>query len=110
MCKSKVHGLIVTQKSVEYHGSIQLPPDVLDQADILPGEMVLVVNTCNGERFNTYVIKGKSGECGLVGGAARLVETGDKLIVISYAFMTTEEAKMHTCEIVKVDEKNCPQT
>jgi aspartate 1-decarboxylase len=110
MCKSKVHGLKVTQKSVEYHGSIQLPPEILDEADILPGEIVLVVNTCNGKRFNTYVIKGKSGECGLVGGAARLVEIGDKLIVISYAFMSTDEAKMHISRIVRVDEKNSPQT
>ena len=57
-------------------------------------------------RFNTYVIKGKPGQCSLFGGAARLAEIGDKLLVISYALMNTEEAKMHSPKIVMVDEKN----
>ncbi len=107
MCKSKVYGLQVTDKNIGCGGSIELPPDVLEEADILPGEIVLVVNVCNGERFNTYVIKGKPGQCGLLGGAARLGEIGDKLLVISSGWMTTEEARMHTPIIVAVDDKNC---
>ena len=107
MCKSKVYGLQVTNKNIGCGGSIELSPDVLEEADILPGEIILVVNTCNGKRFNTYVIKGKPGQCGLLGGAARLGEIGDKLLVISSGWMTTEEARMHTPKIVAVDENNC---
>ncbi len=106
MCISEVYGLRVTNKNLKCGGSIELPSDVLEKADILPGEIVLVVNTCNGARFNTYVIKGKPGQCSLFGGAARLAEIGDKLLVISYALMNTEEAKMHSPKIVMVDEKN----
>lgn len=106
MCKSKVYGIRVTHKSIEYEGSIELPPEVLESADILPGEMVLVVNMCNGARFETYAVKGKPGECRLLGGAARLGDIGDKLLIISSAFMSTDEAKMHTLKMVVVDEKN----
>lgn len=106
MCKSKVYGIRITHKSIEYEGSIELPSEVLDAADILPGEMVLVVNMCNGERFNTYAIKGKPGQCSLLGGAARLGDIGDKLLIISYIFMSSEEAKMHTPKMVVVDKNN----
>ncbi len=106
MCKSKVYGLQITSKDLKCGGSIELPLEVLDKADILPGEIVLVVNTCNGARFNTYVIKGKPGQCGLLGGAARLGEVGDKVLVISYGWMNTEEARMHTPKMVAVDETN----
>lgn len=106
MCKSKVYGLRVTHKSIEYEGSIELPPEVLDAGDILPGEMVLVVNMYNGERFETYAVKGKPGECGLLGGAARLGDIGDKLLIISYGFMSSDEAKMYSPKMVTVDEKN----
>ena len=106
MCKSKIRGLTITHKSIKYEGSIELPGDVIESADILPGEIVLVVNECNGARFNTYVIKGEKGKCGLLGGAARLGEVGDKLLVISYGFMSTEDAKFHNPEIVEVCEGN----
>ena len=106
MCKSKVCGLRVTHKSIEYEGSIKMPPEVLETADILPGEVVLVVNVDTGVRFNTYVIKGKPGECVLLGGAARLGEAGDKLLVISYGLMDTEDAKMHNPIIIAVNDKN----
>lgn len=107
MCKSKIYGLRITDKRVEYEtGSIELPQEVMEIADILPGEMVLVINMYNGERFNTYAIRGEQGNCKLLGGAARLGEIGDKLLVLSYAFMTTDEAKMHTPKMIAVDEKN----
>lgn len=106
MCKSKIYGLRVTYKSIEYEGSIELPQEVIEAADILPGEMVLVVNMCNGARFETYAMKGKPGECGLLGGAARLGDIGDKLLIISSAFMSTDEAKMHSPKMITVDEKN----
>ncbi|MDI6840393.1 MAG: aspartate 1-decarboxylase [bacterium] len=106
MCKSKVCGLRVTHKSIEYEGSIELPPKVLEEADILPGEIVLVVNLNNGARFDTYVIKGEPGKCGLLGGAARLGDIGDKLLIISYEFMDTESAKLYNIKVVRVDDKN----
>ncbi|MCK4352303.1 aspartate 1-decarboxylase [candidate division WOR-3 bacterium] len=106
MCKSKVYGLWVTGKSIEYGGSIEMPPEVLEASDILPGEIVLVVNINTGARFNTYVIKGKPGECRLLGGAARLGDIGDKLLVISYGLMDTKDAQFHKPKFVFVDEKN----
>jgi aspartate 1-decarboxylase len=68
--------------------------------------MVLVINLCNGERFNTYAMKGKTGECWVLGGAARLSEIGDKLLIISYGFMETKEATHYTPKIITLDEKN----
>ena len=107
MCKSKIYGLRITNKSIDCEGgSIELPQEVMEVADILPGEMVLVINMYNGERFNTYAIRGKQGNCKLLGGAARLGEIGDKLLVLSYAFMTTDEAKMHTPKMIACDDKN----
>ena len=106
MCKSKVYGIRITNKVVEYEGSIELSSEVLDKAEILPGEMVIVVNMNNGERFNTYAVRGKPGECVLLGGAARLGEIGDKLIIISCAIMSTDEAKMHSPKMLTVDKNN----
>lgn len=106
MCKSKIYGLKVTHKSIKSQGSIELPADVLEAADILPGEFVLVINENNAERFETYVIKGKPGVCGLLGGAARLGEVGDGLLVLSYGFMDTAKAEAHSMRLVEVGENN----
>lgn len=107
MCKSKIYGLKVTNKKIEYEeGSITLPKKIMQTADILPGEIVLIINTNNGERFETYVIEGEEGKCELLGGAARLAEIGDKLLIISYKFINDESAKFFSAKIVKLGENN----
>ncbi|HIS34049.1 MAG TPA: aspartate 1-decarboxylase [Candidatus Avirikenella pullistercoris] len=93
--KSKIHRVSVTQADLNYVGSITIDEDLLDAANIIAGEKVSIVNNNNGERFETYVIKGERGSgCICVNGAAaRKVAVGDILIIISYAVMDFEEAK-----------------
>ena len=93
--KSKIHRVSVTQADLNYVGSITIDEDLLDAANIIAGEKVSIVNNNNGERFETYVIKGERGSgCMCVNGAAaRKVAVGDILIIISYAVMDFEEAK-----------------
>jgi len=93
--KSKIHNVSVTDANLNYIGSITIDEDLMDAAGIIENEKVQVVNINNGERFDTYVIKGKrgSGQICLNGAAARKVAIGDVLIIISYASMTPEEAK-----------------
>ncbi len=106
MCKSKIHNLTVTGKKLHYSGSILLDKGLMKEADIKPYEIVLVVNLNNGIRFETYAIEGKegSGEVCLLGGAARLGEIGDRIIIISYAFCTDDE-KLKS-KLILVDEHN----
>jgi len=108
ICKSKIHGIRVTQKNLEYEGSIEIDSHILEKADILPYEIVQVVNVNTGTRFETYVIKGKSnsGICGLNGGAARLGEIGDPLLIISYGIMDTQKCETYSPIIIFVDENN----
>jgi len=110
MCKSKIQKATVTETNLEYEGSISIDRNIMVKADILPYEMVLIVNLNTGARFETYAIPaGKnSGVIGLQGGAARLGEVGDKLIIISYAFIQEERAKVYKPKIVLLDEKNRP--
>ena len=93
--KSKIHRITVTEANLNYVGSITLDEDLMDAVQIIENEKVQVVNVNNGERFDTYVIKGKrgSGICCLNGPAARKVAVGDIVIVITYARMDFEEAK-----------------
>ena len=93
--KSKIHRVSVTQADLNYVGSITIDEDLLDAANIIAGEKVSIVNNNNGERFETYVIKGERGSgCICVNGAgAGKVAVGDILIIISYAVMDLEEAK-----------------
>jgi aspartate 1-decarboxylase len=93
--KSKIHRVKVTQADLNYVGSITIDEDLLDAANIVEGEKVQIVNNNNGERLETYTIKGQrgSGVICLNGAAARKVAVGDILIIISYALMTPEEAK-----------------
>ncbi|MGB4292621.1 MAG: aspartate 1-decarboxylase [Bacteroidales bacterium] len=93
--KSKIHNVSVTDANLNYIGSITIDEDLMDAAGIIENEKVQVVNINNGERFDTYVIKGTrgSGQICLNGAAARKVAIGDVLIIISYASMTPEEAK-----------------
>lgn len=93
--KSKIHRVHVTESNLDYVGSITIDEDLMDAANIIQGEKVQVVNKNNGERLETYVIKGKrgSGVICLNGAAARKAMPGDILIIISYALMDFEEAK-----------------
>ncbi|MCB9201559.1 MAG: aspartate 1-decarboxylase [Flavobacteriales bacterium] len=93
--KSKIHRVKVTDADLNYIGSISIDEDLIDASNLIVGEKVTVVNINNGERFETYVIKAPrgSGEITLNGPAARKVHKGDIVIVISYAFLTPEEAK-----------------
>ena len=93
--KSKIHKVTVTEANLQYVGSITIDEDLMDAANIIENEKVQVVNVNNGERLETYVIKGKrgSGVICLNGPAARKAEVGDIVIIISYASMDFEEAK-----------------
>lgn len=93
--KSKIHRAVVTQADLNYMGSITIDEDLIDAANLLEGERVQIVNNNNGERLETYVIKGErgSGTICLNGAAARKVAVGDILIIISYAWMSPDEAK-----------------
>lgn len=93
--KSKIHRVVVTEANLNYVGSITIDEDLMDAVHIIENEKVQVVNVNNGERLETYVIKGKrgSGICCLNGPSARKVAVGDIVIIISYASMDFEEAK-----------------
>lgn len=110
MFKSKLHQLAVTEANLMYEGSITIDQDLLDAANLLPYEKVQVLNITNGSRIETYTIPGERGSrvCCLNGAAARLTQVGDRIIVISYAEMTPEEAKDHNPRVVIVDENNEP--
>lgn len=93
--KSKIHCATLTQTELNYNGSITVDEDLLDGANMIANEKVLIVNNNNGERFETYIIKGKrgSGIIGLNGAAARKGQIGDELIIMSFAHLDFEEAK-----------------
>jgi len=108
MLYSKLHRATVTDANLNYVGSITIDRDLLDAAGLIVGQKVEIVNINNGERFATYVIEGKRGKkdmC-LNGAAARKAEIGDKIIVISYASMTQEEAKTYKPKVVLLGEDN----
>ncbi len=106
--KSKIHRVKVTQANLNYIGSVTIDYDLMVAANILEHEKVQIVNVNNGERLETYVIKGKkgSGTICLNGPAARKVELDDTIIIISYALMDFEEAKKHKPTIIFPNEKN----
>ena len=106
--KSKIHRVRVTQADLNYIGSITIDEELLEAANILEGEKVQIVNNNNGERFETYTIRGErgSGVICLNGAAARRVQVGDIVIIISYAYMTPEEAKAFRPVAVFPDDHN----
>lgn len=108
MLKSKIHMATLTGTELYYQGSIAVDQDLLDAAGILPGEQVHVLNVNNGSRLVTYTISGErgSGIMELNGPAAHLGETGDQVVVIAYAQMSEEEAKVNQPTVVFVDENN----
>jgi len=106
--KSKIHRVTVTDADLNYIGSITLDKQLIDAAKLVIGEKVQVVNVNNGERLETYVIEGKSGsgEVTLNGPAARKVQKGDVIIIISYAQMEVEKAKAFKPTLLFPNEKN----
>src|SRR3954463_1539822 len=108
MMKSKIHRATVTQADLHYVGSVTVDEDLLDAADLLPGELVHIVDVTNGARLETYTIAGErgSGVIGINGAAARLVHPGDIVILIGYGQMDTAEAKAHQPHVVFVDADN----
>ncbi len=106
--KSKIHRAKVTQADLNYVGSITIDEDLMDAARLLEGERVQIVNNNNGERLETYVIKGErgSGVICLNGAAARKVAVGDIVIIISYGLMTAEEATSFKPIAVFPDDNN----
>ena len=111
MLKSKIHRATLTGTALDYEGSITIDEDLLEKADILPGEQVHVLNINNGERFVTYAIAAQrgSGTVLLNGPAARRGSASDKIIIISYCQVPAEKAKDLQAKIVFVDEKNRPK-
>ena len=108
MLKAKIHRATVTAAEVDYVGSITIDADLLDAAGILEYERVAVADVINGSRLETYTIAGERGS-GLIclnGAAARLVKTGDKVIIMAYAQMSPEEAREFRPRVVFVDGKN----
>ena len=105
--KAKIHRVTVTEANLNYIGSITIDEDLMDAANLIAGEKVHIVNNNNGERFETYVIKGDrgSGMICLNGAAARKVQPGDVVIIMAYAYMDFEEAKNFKPAVVFPDTK-----
>lgn len=108
MMNSKLHRATVTEANLNYVGSITIDSDLLEAAGMLPNEKVHVVNNNNGARFETYIIAGEPGS-GVIcvnGAAARLVQKGDIVIILSYVYMTDEEARTHEPTVLIMGENN----
>jgi aspartate 1-decarboxylase len=108
MLKSKIHRATVTQADLHYVGSLTIDAGLMEAADLLPGEQVHVVDINNGARLETYVIEGPrgSGVIGINGAAARLIQPGDLVIIISYASLDDAEARAFFPRVVHVDAGN----
>lgn len=108
MCRAKIHRATITAARLDYEGSIEVDQALMEAAGIFEHEMVLVANLSNGERFETYVIKGArhSGVVGLNGAAARLGVPGDKIILMSVAWLDDNAARKLKPRFVQVDHKN----
>lgn len=108
MLGGKIHRAVVTEANLNYVGSITIDLDLLDAAGMCVNEKVQIVNNNNGERFETYTIAGErgSGVVCLNGAAARLVQTGDVVIIMSYVLLSEPEVAQHQPKVVLVDERN----
>jgi aspartate 1-decarboxylase len=108
MMKSKIHRATVTQADLHYVGSVTVDEDLLDASDLLPGELVHIVDVTNGARLETYTIAGERGTgiIGINGAAARLVQPGDIVILIGYGQLETAEARSFEPRVVFVDADN----
>lgn len=108
LMRAKLHRATVTRADLHYEGSISIDRDLMDAVGFLPNEQVDVLDIDNGARFTTYVIEAERGSrtIGVNGAAARLVQPGDKVIVLSYAQMSPEEARAHRPAVALMDEDN----
>lgn len=106
MMKSKIHRATVTDADLSYEGSISIGPELIKAAGFFVNEKVDIYNCNNGQRFSTYVIKGKNREITLNGAAARLVQKGDLVIIVSYCLVDLTKAEQHLPQVVFVDAKN----
>ena len=108
MMRSKIHRATITECDVDYVGSITIDADLLRAANIRPNEAVHVFDVDNGARLQTYVIRGEpgSGVIGINGAAARLVETGHKVLIVTFGHLTEDELDSHVSTVVVVDEQN----
>lgn len=110
MLKSKIHRATVTEANVDYEGSITIDEQLMDEANLIAYEKVLVANITNGSRLETYVIRGKRGS-GIIcanGAAALCNQVGDLVLIMSFCSFSDQEAKQHEPKIVNVDNKNRP--
>lgn len=108
MLNSKIHRAVVTEADLNYVGSITIDENLLDAVGMLPNEKVHIVNNNNGARFETYIIAGERGS-GVIcvnGAAARLVQRGDIVIILSYAYVMNEEAKDHKPTVAIMNDNN----
>ena len=110
LLKAKIHHATVTFTDVNYHGSITIDADLLRASALLPNEAVIVADCENGNRFQTYVIAGEagSGQVGVNGAAARLTRVGNRVIVMSFALASPQEAPRHHARVVICDPRNRP--
>ena len=110
LMKSKLHGATVTQCELGYMGSLAIDRNLMEVADLVLNEKIQVVNLNNGERFETYVIEGEAGSgiIGANGGAARLCQAGDDLLIISYCQLEDEESKSFQPKVIILDDENQP--
>ncbi len=106
--KSKIHRATITDAELDYEGSLACDASLLEAADILPGEKVLVANINNGTRFETYAIVGEKGQIGLRGAAAHLGQVGDRIIIMSFGLMEDHDARSRKPAVIHVDEQNRP--
>ncbi|KIN34940.1 Aspartate 1-decarboxylase [Bacillus subtilis] len=108
MMSGKLHRATVTEANLNYVGSITIDEDLIDAVGMLPNEKVQIVNNNNGVRLETYIIPGKrgSGVICLNGAAARLVQEGDKVIIISYKMMSDQEAASHEPKVAVLNDQN----
>lgn len=108
MLKSKIHRAIVTSTDIDYVGSVSIDSTLMARADIREWEQVAVLDIDNGVRFETYAIPGEPGQIQLNGAAARLVDKGDRVILLTYADYEEAELEHHVPTVIRVDESNRP--
>ena len=108
MLRAKVHRLKVTERDIEYEGSLSLDTELMQAADMLPFERIDVYDVDNGNRFSTYLIEGRpgSGDCCVNGAAARLVDIGDKLIIAAFCSLEESEVRQHRPKLILIGEDN----
>jgi len=108
MLKSKLHGATITETKLHYTGSVAIDSDLMAAAGILPYEAVLIADFDNGSRLETYAVPAPagSGQVAVLGAAAQLIKPGDKVIIFSFTYCTTDEAAEHKPKVIILDENN----